>query len=219
VRHEEASTRLPDLLEDRDDAALLAHVRECPDCQRQLFLLGRVDRLLRESASRRRPMRARRPAARGVLAAVVVVAAASTVLALVAVRHGPGHEMMFRTASGRAVGHAIMGHSDSGNDSLVLVADALPVTRGRAFVLWAADTPRAPMLVASWSTTAALVASASTSQPRTPGVASGSPGPACRPLSSRPLDQNPLGPVRVFQSMSHPTNWPTSIRWPSGSRM
>ena len=148
MTHEQASTRLPDLLEDRDDAALLAHVRECPDCQRRLFLLGRVDRLLRERAAVRKPTRARRPAARRVLAAAVAIAAAaSTMLALVAVRHGHGHEMMFRTASGRAVGHAIMGHSDSGNDSLVLVADALPVTRGRAFVLWAADTPRAPMLV------------------------------------------------------------------------
>ena len=148
MTHEQASTRLPDLLQDRDDAALLAHVRECPDCQRQLFLLWRVDRMLRESASLRRPTRVQRPAARGVIAfAAVVVVAASTMLALVAVRHGPGHEMMFRTASGRAVGHAIMGHTDSGNDSLVLVADALPVTRGRAFVLWAADTPRAPMLV------------------------------------------------------------------------
>ena len=51
MTHSEASTRLPDLLEDRDDAALLAHVRECPDCQRQLFLLGRLDRLLRERAA------------------------------------------------------------------------------------------------------------------------------------------------------------------------
>src|SRR5262249_11941376 len=128
VTHEQASTRLPDLLEDRDDAALLAHVRECPDCQRQLFLLGRVDRLLRERAAVRRPTRARRPAVRGVLAsAAVVVAAASTVLALLAVGHQPSHEMMFRTASGRTVGHATMGHSGSGNDSLALVADALPV--------------------------------------------------------------------------------------------
>ena len=78
-------------------------------------------------------------------AVVVVVAAASTMLALVAVRHGHGHEM--RTASGRAVGHAIMGHSDSGNDSLVLVAESPPVTRGRVFVLWAGDTSRGPMLV------------------------------------------------------------------------
>ena len=148
MTHEQASTRLPDLLQDRDDAALLAHVRECPDCQRQLFLLGRVDRLLRESASLRRPTRVQRPAARGVIAfAAVVVVAASTMLALVAVRHGPGHEMMFRTASGRAVGHAIMGHSDARNDSLVLVAEALPVTRGRAFVLWAGDTTSGPMLV------------------------------------------------------------------------
>jgi hypothetical protein len=148
VTHEQASTRLPELLEDRDDAALLAHVRECADCQRQLFLLGRVDRLLRERAAVREPTRARRPAARRVLAAAaVVVVAASTLLALLAGQHRPGHEMMVRTASGRAVGHASMGHSDSGNDSLVLVADALPVTRGRAFVLWAGDTSRGPMLV------------------------------------------------------------------------
>ena len=148
MTHEQASTRLPDLLEDRDDAALLAHVRECPECQRQLRLLGRVDRLLRERAAVRGRTRARRPAARGVIAfAAVVVVAASTMLALVAVRHGHGHEMMFRTASGRAVGHAIMGHSDSGNDSLVLVAESPPVTRGRVFVLWAGDTSRGPMLV------------------------------------------------------------------------
>jgi len=148
VTHEQASTRLPDLLEDRDDAALLAHVRECSDCQRQLFLLGRVDRLLRERAAVRAPTRPRRPAARRVLAAAaVVLVAAATSLALLAVQHGPGHEMMFRTASGRPVGHAIMGHSDSGNDSLVLVAEALPVTRGRAFVLWAGPTSRGPMLV------------------------------------------------------------------------
>ena len=148
MTHEQASTRLPDLLEDRDDAALLAHVRECPDCQRRLFLLGRVDRLLRERAAVRKPTRARRPAARRVLAAAVAIAAAaSTSVALLAVQHGPGHEMMFRTASGRAVGHAIMGHSDARNDSLVLVAEALPVTRGRAFVLWAGDTSRGSMLV------------------------------------------------------------------------
>src|SRR5262249_59740944 len=52
VRHEEAWTRLPDLLDDRDDAALLAHVRACAACQRQLFRLGRVDRLLRDHAAR-----------------------------------------------------------------------------------------------------------------------------------------------------------------------
>ena len=99
MTHEQASTRLPDLLEDRDDAALLAHVRECPDCQRRLFLLGRVDRLLRERAAVRVPTRARRPAVRRVLAAAaVVVAVASTLLALLGVQHGPGHEMMFRTA-------------------------------------------------------------------------------------------------------------------------
>src|SRR5262249_33410825 len=107
VTHEQASTRLPDLLADGGDGALLAHVRECPACQRELFLLGRVDRLLRERAAVRGPTRARRPAARRVLAAAaVVLVAAATYLVLLVVQHGPGHEMMFRTASGRPVGHA-----------------------------------------------------------------------------------------------------------------
>ena len=69
MRHDEAWTRLPDLLDDRDDAELLAHVRACADCQRQLFLLGRVDRILRHTAGtsarhariRLRPRLARRP--------------------------------------------------------------------------------------------------------------------------------------------------------------
>jgi hypothetical protein len=46
MTHEEARTRLPDQLEDRDDVALLTHVRGCSECQRQQFQLGRVDRLL-----------------------------------------------------------------------------------------------------------------------------------------------------------------------------
>src|SRR5439155_975305 len=43
VRHEEAWTRLPDLLDDRDDAALLTHVRACADCHGQIFLLWAGD--------------------------------------------------------------------------------------------------------------------------------------------------------------------------------
>src|SRR5262249_10294253 len=69
VTHEEAWTRLPDLLQDRDDSALLAHVRACPDCQRQLFLLGRVDRLLRANLDAELPRSARRPRGRRMLAA------------------------------------------------------------------------------------------------------------------------------------------------------
>ena len=147
MRHDEAWTRLPDLLDDRDDAELLAHVRACADCQRQLFLLGRVDRLLRHTAGasaqrariRLRPRLAAAAAAVGVAAAVLV-----TVLVL---QHGRGQPMMFRTASGRAVGHAVMGHSDARNVSLALVGEHLPTTRGHMLVLWAGDRVHTPMLV------------------------------------------------------------------------
>jgi hypothetical protein len=59
MNHEEASMRLPDLLDDRDDAALLAHVQACADCQRQLFLLGRIDRLLRDHTTTQAGVRVR----------------------------------------------------------------------------------------------------------------------------------------------------------------
>jgi hypothetical protein len=139
VRHEEVWTRLPDLLEDRDDADLLAHVRDCADCQRQLFLLGRVDRLLRDdaaayAASRRRRLR------RGPLAAAATLAAAVAILlALVLPQHGHSEAFVLRTASGRAVAKAVMGHADARNASLGLTADGLPIDHGHMFVLWASD--------------------------------------------------------------------------------
>jgi len=149
VRHEEAWTRLPDLLGDRDDAALLGHVRACVDCQRQLFLLGRVDRLLRERAAtaeggtRRRWFSGRRLL--GSAAAVATVAA--VVLALLHLQHAGSHGMVLRTASGHAVGGAVMSHSDARNLSLALTARGLPVDRGQIFVLWAGDNTRTPMQV------------------------------------------------------------------------
>jgi hypothetical protein len=142
VRHEEAWKRLPDLLEDRDDAGLLAHVRACVDCQRQLFLLGRVDRLLRESASADGTARKRRPTMRRVLAAAAAVAAATgagVMLLLFFAQHERTNEFMLRTASGRPVGQAVMGHSDARNVSLALIARSLPVKHGHVFVLWAGD--------------------------------------------------------------------------------
>ena len=136
MRHEEAWQRLPDLLEDRDDTNLLAHVRDCADCQRQLFLLGRVDRLLRDQARTRHPRRH----ARWALAAVAALAAAAAVvlLALIVPRGSYAHEFVLRTPSGRLVGHASMGHADARNVSLALVARGLPLNRQHMFVLWAA---------------------------------------------------------------------------------
>jgi hypothetical protein len=136
VRHEEAWQQLPDLLDDRDDPALLGHVRGCGECQRQLFLLGRVDRLLRDES------RARRPRRRVWRAAAAVAALAATTIvpvALLVPGGSHGHEFALRTASGRVVGHASMAHADPRNVSLVLVARGLPLNGRHMFVLWAAD--------------------------------------------------------------------------------
>ena len=136
MTHEEALQRLPDLLDDRDDPALLGHVRGCADCQRQLFLLGRVDRMLRVGA----PMRQRRPLARVLAAAGGVAAAAAAMLAfLLLPQASRGQEFMLRTSAGRPVGHALMTHSDKRNDSLALSARGLPIDRDHVFVLWAGD--------------------------------------------------------------------------------
>ena len=140
MKHEEAFKRLPDLLDDRDDAGLLAHVRACADCQRQLFLLGRLDRILRDSAQAQGAARRRWPTARQLLAAAAVAtAAAAAMLALLLPQKAPPHELMLRTASGRSVGQAVMGRSDARNSSLALSARGLPVDRGHQFVLWASD--------------------------------------------------------------------------------
>jgi hypothetical protein len=140
VRHEEAWTRLPDLLEDRDDAGLLAHVRVCADCQRQLFLLGRVDRLLRDDAAANAAPRRRRRLRRGPLVAAATLAAAAAILLVLELpHHGRIEAFVLRTASGLSVAQALMGHADARNASLALTARGLPTGRGHMFVLWASD--------------------------------------------------------------------------------
>jgi hypothetical protein len=139
MRHEEAWRRLPDLLDDRDDTALLAHVHACSSCQRQLFLLGRVDRLLRDRASLDRSAR-RRPTRVQILAlAAAIAAAVAAAIAVVLPQQSREHHFIFRSASGRLVGEARMSNGDSHNDSLVLTARHLPVDRSDMFVLWAGD--------------------------------------------------------------------------------
>jgi len=123
VRHEEAFRRLPDLLDDRDDGGLLVHVRACADCQRQLFLLGRVDRMLRDSASAHGAPRRRQPTVRRLLAAAAVVAAAAAIMfALILPQNAHTHVFVLKTASGRSVGEAVIGRSDARNGSLALSA-------------------------------------------------------------------------------------------------
>ena len=139
MRHEQAWKLLPDLLDDRDDPALLAHVRECSDCQRQVFLLGRVDRFLRDAASVRQPSRAPRIRRLLLIAATVAAAVAAALLTPFVSHHPGGNRMMLRTASGELVAQAVMGHSDARNVSLDLTAHGLPVGRGHMYVLWAGD--------------------------------------------------------------------------------
>jgi hypothetical protein len=142
VKHEEAFKRLPDLLEDSDDGGLLAHVRACADCQRRLFLLGRVDRMLRDSASVHRAERRRRPTARQLLAAAAIAAAAAAAtVALVVPQNAHTHELTLKTASGRSVAQAVMSRSDGRNASLALTAHGMPVNHGQLFMLWASDDP------------------------------------------------------------------------------
>jgi hypothetical protein len=137
MRHEEAWRRLPDLLDDRDDAALLAHVRVCANCQRQLFLLGRVDRLLRDSVSAQRSPRRRRTGVQILAAAAGLAAVIAVTLAVVLSQQTHEHHFMLRTTSGRLVGEARMSSGDSHNASLALSARHFPVDRGHMFVLWA----------------------------------------------------------------------------------
>jgi hypothetical protein len=127
------------LLDDRDDPVLLAHVRVCPSCQRQLFLLGRVDRLLRDSASARRSARWRPTGMRILASAAGLAAVVAVTLAVVLSQQAREHQFMLRTASGQLVGEARMSSGDGHNASLALTARHFPVHRGHMFVLWAGD--------------------------------------------------------------------------------
>jgi hypothetical protein len=135
MNHAEAWARLPDLLGDRDDAALFAHLRGCAACQRQLFLLGRVDRLLRERVESRKPRR--RLGRMALLAASAAAAAAAVLLAVFLPGQRSVHGFTLRMATGRAVGLAEMGHSDGHNLPLAFTAHGLPLNRNHMFLLWA----------------------------------------------------------------------------------
>jgi anti-sigma-K factor RskA len=147
VKHADAWNRLPDLLDDRDDGELLAHVAECTDCQRHLFLLGRVDRALRERAPAARPKRTHRWSRRAVALGAAAAAIAAVLVLLLVPQHGQTHGLLLRTAAGRDVGRAAMTHSDRRNMLVTLTARGLPVDRGHVFLLWAADDAQRSMQV------------------------------------------------------------------------
>ena len=130
MTHDLAFERLPDLLLDRDDPDLLAHVGSCHRCQRQLFLLSRVDRLLR----RRRPHARRRPLA---LVIAGVVAAAITASLALPQRHSVAPaRFVLRTDAGAIVARAQIQRADAENESLAFVAKGLPTRPSDTYLLW-----------------------------------------------------------------------------------
>jgi hypothetical protein len=149
MTHEHASTRLPDLLDDRDEPELLAHVAACHDCQRQLFLLGRVDRALRGAASARRNERRRLRKGRWLrFPSGLVAAAVASLLVVLFLPHQPGpRQFTLRTAAGQAIGRATLNPTDAENTSVTLVASGLPARRGDVYVLWAAGRGEQAMTI------------------------------------------------------------------------
>lgn len=137
MTHPTAYERLPDLLADRDDPELVAHVAHCHECQQQLFRLTRVDRVLRSAATgrRRRHLRGRLA---GSAAAVVAVAAALIAAALLHVSGSAPTTRAFaiHTADGRTLGHAVVRRQDQATDRVILVARGMPVVRGNQYLLW-----------------------------------------------------------------------------------
>lgn len=144
MSHERAFRRLPDLLFDRDEPELLEHVAACGECQRQLFLLTRVDRLVRETAAARRPRKGRWLRFPAGLAAVV--AAALAVLLLLP-HHDAAHRFTLRLASGQPIGQAVLTPGDARNMSLSLVAQGLPTRPRNVYLLWAGGDGRSATTV------------------------------------------------------------------------
>ncbi len=130
MTHDLAYERLPDLLFDRDDAELLAHVGGCHRCQRQLFLLARVDRLLRQRQPRRRG-RSRRA-----LALVAVGVAAIAAVALPQRHAAAPARFALRTVDGSIVARARVEHADAENEAIAFVAEGLPTRPSDTYLLW-----------------------------------------------------------------------------------
>ena len=140
MSHEHAWKRLPDLLEDRDEPVLLAHLAGCHDCQRQLFLLGRVDRMLRDAAPARGKERRRARRGRRLRFPAVLVAVAAVALLVLLFPHSHGlRQFTLRTAAGQPIGRAVLVRADAENTSLSLVARGLPTRRGSVYLLWASS--------------------------------------------------------------------------------
>ena len=136
MTHDEARDRLPDLLHDRDDPLLLAHVNACHACQQQLFRLSRVDRILRANGTR---VTRRRLSRRWFGVAVAAVAAAVIILVGLARGHQPPGQVL-RSATGTAVGQATLSKPDAQNLTVSLELRGIKMTSGDVYVLWTRST-------------------------------------------------------------------------------
>ena len=133
MTHELAYERLPDLLFDRDDPDLLAHIRRCHHCQRQLFLLSRVDRLLRQ----RRPQARRRGRSLRALAIAAVGAAAIAAALVLPQRHSAAPaRFALKTDEGAIVARAQIERADAENEAIAFVAEGLPTRPSDTYLLW-----------------------------------------------------------------------------------
>jgi hypothetical protein len=133
MTHDLAFERLPDLLFDRDDPDLLAHVGSCHRCQRQLFLLSRVDRLLRQ---RRSQPRRHRPLRAALVIACVVAAVLAVVAALLQRQAASPARFTLKTDSGAIVARAQIQRSDAETESIAFVAKGLRSTPTDTYLLW-----------------------------------------------------------------------------------
>jgi hypothetical protein len=135
VTHDAARQRLPDLLFDRGDTALLAHLRGCHDCQRQFFALARIDRLLRQQGAK---IRERRSRFRYTVSATAIVAAAAVAAIALMLPRGHSASLTFalRGVDGSVVAHAQLRRADAENQSIAFVAQGLPTAPTDTYLLW-----------------------------------------------------------------------------------
>lgn len=140
MTHEQAWPRLPDLLIDRDDSALLAHVRSCHACQQQTFRLNRVDRILRAAAPQQRRLRIPWQ-----VSGAIIAAAATVVIVVISPVWGTQSPVrVLHSASGATVGQTKLTRSNSQNLDLSLELHEIKMTGHDVYVLWtrAAGSPQ-----------------------------------------------------------------------------
>lgn len=148
MTHNAARGRLPDLLFDRGDTTLLAHLRECHDCQRHLFVLARIDRLLRHKGAKMRTRRSRVRYALAGTATISAAAVAAFVLMMLPRSHTAPLSFALRGIDGSVLARAQLDRADSENQSIAFVTHGLPTAPTNTYLLWttAPDSKR-PLLV------------------------------------------------------------------------